>query len=167
MHGRDIDFNDVHVAFTFADGLPTEANVDARFFLSGSSLPVCSPALLANHGVSVGQSPDYRALGLLHDGDTTGWQRWFDHSGIAQSKALSGTTFEDFNLLRAAALSAQGVALCPIAMIQPDLQAGALVSLSDNPVHYGSDYFVMTAKGAPALVKDKIRVFADWVFSVR
>ncbi|WP_430538096.1 hypothetical protein, partial [Bacillus cereus] len=42
-----------------------------------------------------------------------------------------GPVFEDFNLLRAAALEGQGVALCPLAMIAGDLAAGRLVKLSD------------------------------------
>lgn len=164
IHGYDIDFSDVHVAFSFLPEAPTGPMIDAQLFLHGDSLPVCSPALLA-------QSPppdtpdDLKRLGLLHDADTTGWQRWFAHVGHEMSGPLSGATFEDFNLLRAAALSGQGVALCPRAMIEADLVTGALVSLAETPMVYGSDYYLITSKRAPLAVQAQIRQFSDWALS--
>lgn len=42
----------------------------------------------------------------------------------------TGRLFEDFNLLRAAALCGQGIALCPEVMIHRDLASGHLIRLS-------------------------------------
>ncbi|AUH34217.1 LysR substrate-binding domain-containing protein [Paracoccus tegillarcae] len=164
IHGYDIDFSDVHVAFTFLPDAPTGAMIDARFFLSGDRVPVCSPAVLAQHDRQ-GMADDFNQLGLLHDGDETDWLRWFAHAGHDVSGPLSGTTFEDFNLLRAAALSGQGVALCPRAMIEADLATGALVSLSDKPMIDEFDYYLITSKRAPLAVQAQIRQFSDWAMS--
>ncbi|WP_372832958.1 LysR substrate-binding domain-containing protein [Puniceibacterium confluentis] len=164
MHGYDINFSDVHVAFSFLPEPPVGPTIDAQLFLRGDSLPVCSPALLAqsDHPRS---AEDLKRLGLLHDADTTGWQRWFAHVGHATPGPLSGATFEDFNLLRAAALSGQGVALCPRAMIEADLDIGALVSLAEEPMVYGSDYYLITSKRTPLAVQAQIRKFSDWAMS--
>ena len=49
--------------------------------------------------------------------------------------------FEDFNFPRAAVLAGQGVALCLLEMIAPDLAQGRLVPLSDLSVleDFGDD----------------------------
>jgi len=167
IHGYEIDFSDVHLAFTFLPAKPQGPHIEARYFLSGESLPVCSPALLERHEAAPDRLPDLRDLGLLHDGDTSGWRRWFDPDGRADPGPLPGTRYEDFNLLRAAALSAQGVALCPIAMVQPDLDIGALMQLSDRRMSYGSDYYLVTSNRAPAAMQDRIDVFCDWALQER
>ncbi|MFP7674997.1 LysR substrate-binding domain-containing protein [Marivita sp. S0852] len=167
IHGYEIDFSDVHLAFSFLPEMPKGPSIEASLFLRGDSIPVCSPTLLARRGKSVDDPGDLKELGLLHDGDKTGWRHWFDHSGEADPGPLPGTSFEDFNLLRAAVLSAQGVALCPVAMIEADLETGALVSLSDNPMAYGSDYFLITSKRAPVALQAQIKVFSDWAMSER
>lgn len=164
LHGIEIDFSDVHVAFCFLPEPPAGPMIDAQLFLRGDSLPVCSPALLSQP-----QSPktpdDLKRLGLLHDTDTTGWRRWFAHMGDETSGPLSGATFEDFNLLRAAVLSGQGVALCPRAMIEPDLSSGALVGLAQDTIVYGSDYYMVTSRRATPRMQKQIRKFADWALT--
>ncbi|KZK84461.1 Glycine cleavage system transcriptional activator [Pseudovibrio sp. Ad46] len=167
IHGYEIDYSDVHIAFSFLSNEPQGADVDASFFLSGDSLPVCCPALLEQHGKSLDHISDLCSLGLLHDGDTWGWQRWFDLNGNEDLGPLQGTTYEDFNLLRAAVLSAQGVALCPLAMVQPDLEIGALVQLSDRRMTYGSDYYLIRSKRVPSSMQAHIDIFSDWALSER
>jgi LysR family transcriptional regulator, glycine cleavage system transcriptional activator len=48
MHGRDINFNEAHVAFAFAARPPDISGVEAIRFLPGASVPVCSPTLVAD-----------------------------------------------------------------------------------------------------------------------
>ena len=78
-----------------------------------------------------------------------------------------GTTFEDFNLLRAAALSGQGVALCPKAMIQPDLDSGGLVQISHRFQNDGNNYYLLASTTAPSQVKRNAQVFRDWAMTER
>ncbi|MFO1034414.1 MAG: LysR substrate-binding domain-containing protein [Hyphomicrobiales bacterium] len=65
---------------------------------------------------------------LLHDTDKYGWQRYMKQLGLRQSPAEGDPVFEDFNLLRAAVLSGQGLALCPRSLIRDDVAAGRLWS---------------------------------------
>ncbi len=172
MHGREINFHDVHVAFVFAQQMPSGPMFQAQFHLAGQSVPVCSPSRLARLGHEPGSVADFVALGLLHDGTPTGWTNWL--AGIdgsmperAREAAQNGTTFEDFNLLRAAALSGQGVALCPKAMIQPDLDSGGLVQVSQRAQDDGNNYYILSSTTAQPPVKRHAQVFLDWAMTER
>ena len=77
--------------------------------------------------------------------------------------------FEDFNLLRAAALAGQGVALCSLSMIRPDLAEGRLVQLSDIPVLEEFDYYLtqsaLTPRDAPRIKARQ--AFLSWIAAER
>lgn len=167
MHGRDIDFGNVHLAFVFSRGSVSLPGARIEPFLPGHSVPVCSPALAAGLAPSASPAEAILALGLLHDTDHGGWQEWFDRAGATVRPPASGPIFEDFNLLRAAALSGQGVALCPLAMVRPDIEANRLTRLSDVTVLEDTGYFLLWgALGSPALV-EQARAFRDWAFAER
>lgn len=161
MHGRDIDFDAVHLAFVFAPQPPRLPGINTTLFLTGESAPVCAPGLAQRLGPGPWSAAAIAGLGLLHDGDISGWQTWLRERGQDPGR-IAGATFEDFNLLRAAALSGQGVALCPLAMIQPDLEAGNLVRLSDQTMSYGSDYYLLSTLNAPAGLVRPVALFRDW-----
>jgi len=167
MHGRDIDFRDVHLAFGFAQSPLPVPNVQSDVFLSGDSIPVCSPAVSRR---MKGARPDAAALiamGLLHDADTSGWIRWLGHMGFDVPDTMSGPTFEDFNLLRTAALSGQGVALCALDMVRPDIASGTLVALSDDPVRSGFDYYLFAKLAAATPMQKHIDTFRNWALAER
>lgn len=172
MHGREINFHDVHLAFVFAKEAPSGPMTQAHFHLAGQSVPVCSPSALARLGHKPETVADFLTLGLLHDGTPTGWANWL--SGMdsaaptpAQAPPHDGATFEDFNLLRAAALSGQGVALCPQAMIQPDLKSGGLVQVSQRVQDDGFNYYLLCSTTAAPLVTRQALVFRNWAISER
>ena len=165
MHGRDIDFRDVHLAFVFAQGRPERADVRAEAFLPGASVPVCSPALLG--GGVVSRPSQMLSLGLLHDTDATGWAAWFRRMGVPMPHQPGAPVYEDFNLLRAAALAGQGVALCPLAMIEPDLAAGRLVQLSGVSVLEDHGYHLLTGSLDETAMTQAVRAFRDWAFAAR
>jgi len=172
MHGREINFHDVHLAFVFAKQAPSDPIIEAHFHLAGQSVPVCSPSRLASLGRTPETVADFVTLGLLHDGTPTGWTKWLSEldSGLpdhVEAPSFEGTTFEDFNLLRAAALSGQGVALCPKAMIQPDLNSGGLVQISQRMQDEGYNYYLLASTTAPPLVKRQAQVFCDWAMTER
>ncbi|WP_268894650.1 LysR substrate-binding domain-containing protein [Paragemmobacter ruber] len=169
MHGRDVDYRDVHLAFVFAKGPLEGAGVGAEPFLSGASVPVCSPALL--QGRRAERPSDYLSLGLLHDTDTGGWAEWFRRAGVPLPMTAEVRTgaavFEDFNLLRAAALAGQGVALCPLAMIRPDLEAGRLVQLSEVSVMEDWGYHLVTGRLMEGAQMQAAQAFRDWAYAAR
>lgn len=165
MHGRDVDFRDVHMAFVFARGRPEGLGAMTEPFLPGASVPVCSPAILG--GTRPGRPSEFLSLGLLHDTDLTGWAAWFRRAGVPMPVEQGAAVFEDFNLLRAAALAGQGVALCPLAMIRPDLEAGRLVQLSDLSVLEDHGYHLVTGERVDAGQAQAARAFRDWAFAAR
>lgn len=141
-HGEAIDFSEVDLAFVFSDRMPAGKGFSARAFLPGDSVPVCSPALLGGRAMRRPEAAELIGLGLLHDTDDSGWREWMRRAGVAPPADLQGAIFEDFNLLRIAALSGQGVALCSRAMIGPDLTEGRLIALSDITVLEDYGYYL-------------------------
>jgi LysR family glycine cleavage system transcriptional activator len=162
FHGQEIDFAEVDLAFVYAAGpLVPAPGVTAELFLSGESVPVCSPALAAAGAAAA----EIGRMQLLHDTDEAGWRLWFARAGAAPPPRWSGPVFQDFNLLRAAALSGQGVALCPQAMIRDDLDAGRLCLLSEVSVMETSGYYLLRAAGAPP--RPAAVAFRDWALAAR
>lgn len=165
LHGQEIDFRDVHFAFVFARTPPVASGVEPHLFLPGTSVPVCSPEMAAK----VTDSDTTRAISemdLLHDSDHSGWQKWFARAGLDVPSPEAGPLFEDFNLLRTAALSGQGVALCPEVMIQRDLDSGHLVRLSRVKVLEDYGYYLLQGPLAAATSSDAA-AFGAWVLDER
>ena len=167
MHGRDINFKDIDLAFVFAPQPPQLSGVTSQFFLKGDSAPVCSPTLLHKTTAPPQTADDIIALGLLHDGGHQGWEDWLRGAGLTQQPALVGPIFEDFNLLRAAALSGQGVALCPLAMVGPDIASGSLIQLFDHSRPVGSDYFLLSTTARNRRADKAVKAFVDWAMAER
>lgn len=167
MHGRETDLREAHVAFVFAQEPPDLPGVETIRFLPGTSVPVCSPLLLHDTQKRVLAPAEIVQLGLLHDIGTTGWETWIDRVGVPVPDPLTGALFEDFNLLRSAALSGQGVALCASAMIQPDLEAESLIQLSKISVLNDHAYYMLIQPQAQANMKAKMQLFRDWALNAR
>jgi DNA-binding transcriptional LysR family regulator len=167
-HGHEIDFTSTDVAFTFADAQPVGEGILSHPFLSGCSVPVASRALVGP-GPTEASAERLLELGLLHDTDLSGWKTWFARAGLSAPTRLPGSIFEDFNLLRAAALAGQGVALCSLAMIQPDLAAGHLVQLSDISVLDEFDYYLTQSNLTPrdAGRRKARQTFLSWIEDAR
>lgn len=160
MPGRVADLREADVAIVYHRDPPQVPGMVAEPFLPGDSAPVASPAFAA--GRSLDTAAGIVAAGVLHDTDGAGWAAWLAGEAPALA-APSGPVFEDFNLLRAAALAGQGVALCPLSIIGDDLAAGRLVQLSDRTVlgEWGYHLVRRTETGpdiAPALAR-----FCAWL----
>lgn len=160
LHGQPIDFADVDVAVVFAAAPPVFPGMTAAPFLPGRTVPVCAPHL--GHPRS---AEDMLTAGLLHDTDASAWRLWFDASGAPELTLAAGPVFEDFNLLRAAALAGQGVALCPPAIIADDLREGRLVQLSDTAIRDGYGYYVVSAVEPDTQHGHAIKAFRGWLLS--
>ncbi|WP_281825353.1 LysR family transcriptional regulator [Jannaschia rubra] len=165
--GHEIDVSTVHLAFVYAPTVPALTGMRTERFLSGASVPVCSPALIDRYGGTIPPGRGFLDVGLLHDTDTSGWSAWFSRSGSTSPPTFEGPVFEDFNLLRAAALSGQGVALCPTAMIESDLAQGHLVRLSDVTVLEGFGYYLLSHDPEHDLTPSMAATFRNWAFAAR
>ncbi len=155
----ELTFADADLLVTAVDGAYRGPG-EARPLLSGVVQPVCSPAYRRR----LGRAPlaaEIAQAELLHDGDTAGWLRWFREAGLRRRHA-PGDIYEDVGLLAAAALSGQGVALCPITLIGPELAKGDLVVVSDVAILQERQYCVVL----PDRPRAEALVFADWAQSL-
>lgn len=160
IHGQSIDFDAVDLAVVFAEAPPDPPGMAVAPFLPGLSAPVSAP-----HLGRAGTAAEMLAVGLLHDTDAIGWRDWFDAIGEPNVVVAAGPVFEDFNLLRAAALAGQGVALCALAVIADDLREGRLVQLSDMTVRAEYGYYIVTRRASERSLSRAISLFRDWLLS--
>lgn len=164
VHGREIDFRDVDVAIVYASEAPDLPAIEAAQFLPGASAPVSSRSFVdAHHPLATAR--DFVDAGLLHDTDHIGWETWLSEAGEPGLPVSAGPVFEDFNLLRAAALSGQGVAICPIAIIRDDIKAGRLVQLSDRTILDRYMYFIVSKRSHEGPTTRALTVFREWLLS--
>lgn len=152
-------FADADLLVTAIDG-PYRGPGEARPLLPGAVRPVCSPTYRRR----LGRAPTAAEIAqadLLHDGDLTGWLRWFRAAGLRRRTA-AGDIYEDVGLLAAAALSGQGIALCPPSLFGPELAKGDLVAVSDIATLQERQYCLVL----PDRPRAEALVFADWARSL-
>jgi len=159
---QKIDFDEVDIAVLWGPG-EWEGCRSTRL-LPGSTVPICNPIYLEKEGpFDVPQA----ILGkpLLHDTDRLDWQNWMRHAGLKHAGPSPGPLFQDFNLLRAAALAGQGIALCPRSLIADDLASGRLVQLFDIDIKHDYAYSIIEAGSGSGRRTDALDTFKDWLLS--
>jgi DNA-binding transcriptional LysR family regulator len=162
IHGHTIDFRDVDLAVVFAETPPAVPGMRVTRFLPGLTAPVSAPHL--GMGSPATEAEILRA-GLLHDSDPSGWQGWLGSAGDGVNGGAPGPVFEDFNLLRAAVLAGQGVALCPLAIIADDLREGRLVQISDRTIRAEAAYYILTREARERSAAPVVDLFEEWLLS--
>jgi LysR family glycine cleavage system transcriptional activator len=165
FHGQDLDFTQIDLAFVFANKAPDSPGFQTQLFQPGTSVPVCSPALYDTLDTSQLATSMIDA-GLLHDSNVEGWTDWLHQSNHEIDLPVKGSVFEDFTLLRAAALAGQGIALCPLALISTDLASKRLVQLSDEAVNYNYNYYLIKRETSHPDAVTAREYFAAWVFDM-
>lgn len=162
IFGHEIKFEDVDIAIIYGKERPVIPKMETVQFLPGVSAPVCSQSFISSHpGLS--SAEEVAKCNLLHDTDTTGWHAWLGEANSAIKASLADIVFEDFNLLRAAVLAGQGIALCPTAIIQDDLEAGRLVKLSSRTINHEYNYFALRRA---ARENEPVSIFFDWLIGM-
>ncbi len=159
IFGHEINFDDVDIAIIYANEKPIVPKMETALFLSGVSVPVCSQGFI-NSNSNPNIAENIAKCNLLHDTDTAGWRAWLGETYPTQNGTLADIIFEDFNLLRAAVLAGQGIALCPPAIIRDDLETGRLVQLSNRTISSEYNYFILHRSVAE---KVPVGIFIDWL----
>lgn len=162
IHGQPIDFQVTDVALVYAHGRISFANTRATPIFPGAAAPVCSQLFLDRHG-PLSSPKDIAKVPLLHDTDWQGWSDWFLKTTGEERAAGDGVVFGDFHLMRSAALSGQGVALCPLSIIQDDLKGGRLVSLSGTTVNEKSAYYILESDVSGRTPAPNVSAFKTWL----
>jgi len=157
--------------FLFADtefdaaiyyGTPDWPGTEAHFLMNENSVPVGSPALLAQCGEVTAEA--IARLPLLQQSTRPyAWRNWFNSLGVNTANDMSGPRFELFSMLAQAAMHDLGVALIPPFLIHEELQAGRLVVLCDH-AHVGNKayYLIVPERKAENLA---LQSFRTWLLN--
>ena len=141
-------------------GSPHWAGAVCEFLMHEQTVPVCSPAYRDRHHIHSPQ--DLAGVVLLQQSTrTTQWAAWFDRVGAPTALALRGPQYEHFAMLAQAAVSGLGAALLPRFLIEQELAAGTLVTLS-NTVLISTDAYYLVYPEARAQTP-LVKAFTDWV----
>ncbi len=159
--GQPLNFEDYDIAILW--GVDDWVDCVKTPLLDGSTIAVCNPQFLGREG-NVKSPQDLMHKTLLHDTDRKGWQDWMRAAGLKHAGPAPGPTFEDFNLLRAAALAGQGVALCPRSLIRDDLASGRLVQMfNDVIIKRDHAYYMIEPADAHHQHAVAIAEFKSWL----
>ncbi|WP_112312148.1 LysR substrate-binding domain-containing protein [Pseudogemmobacter bohemicus] len=154
----DVSNPDVDIFITFGEG--KQPGMDVELLKEVDFTPLCSPAWL-NRFESMADTGALLGATLLHLGDYEDWECWFRLAGMPVESAQNGIRFADMNLVYAAALGAQGIAMGDEFICQDAIRAGHLVRPFDLSVRSVRSYFVVIPPekaGNPA-----VGAFRDWL----
>lgn len=157
---QKINFDEIDIAVLWGPG-EWEGCRSTRL-LPGATAPICNPIFLEKEGpFTVPQA----ILGkpLLHDDNRLDWQNWMRHAGLKHAGPAPGPIFQDFNLLRAATLAGQGIALCPLSLIADDLSSGRLVQLFDIEIKQDYSYSIIEPASGTGRRSDALETFKKWL----
>jgi LysR family glycine cleavage system transcriptional activator len=159
---QKIDFDECDIAVLWGPG-EWEGCHSTRL-LPGNTVAVCNPIYLEKEGPF--NLPE-AILGkpLLHDTDRLDWQNWMRHAGLKHVGPSPGPIFQDFHLLRAAALAGQGIALCPRSLLADDVESGRLVQLFDTAIKLDYAYSIIEPGDGSGRRSDTIALFKDWLLA--
>lgn len=159
FHGNPVDFDvtDIAVLYGYGDW----PNAQSTRFLGGETVAVCSASFLEKHG-PFAEPKSLLGASLLHDTNRAGWQAWFRAAGLAHTAPQAGPVFEDFNLLRSAALAGSGVALCPAPLIADDFASGRLVALFTTSIAEDRAYYIVEPV-LPTPQSPAVAAFKAWL----
>jgi LysR family glycine cleavage system transcriptional activator len=124
--------------------------------------PLCSPALINRLG-GLSDPADVLRAGLLHLHDTADWRGWFRLARLDEADAAAGIAFSDVNLVYAAALGGQGIAMGDEFICHEAMVAGRLVRPFDLAVPSAQAYRLLVPParaGNPA-----VEAFCRWLRS--
>lgn len=158
--GQKIQFDEIDIAVLWGPG--EWEGCQATPLLPGATAPICNPIFLEKQGpFDVPQA----ILGkpLLHDDDRLDWQNWMRHAGLKHAGPAPGPIFQDFNLLRAATLAGQGIALCPLSLIADDLSSGRLVQLFDIAIKQDYSYSIIEPDTVSGRRSEALDTFKRWL----
>jgi DNA-binding transcriptional LysR family regulator len=130
----------IHLAIR-RDDFPFPAGVQAELIMAERVGPVCSPAVASGLNARDGAAGKLSNATLLHTRTRPdAWSRWAELSGTAVPAGHRELWFEHFYFSLQAAAAGLGVAIGPLALVQQDVEAGALVApfgfVSDNSAYY-------------------------------
>lgn len=135
---------------------PTSCDVQIRFgggnwegvisekFLGEEVFPICSPVYLDGRDPHL-TDQTIQSSRLLHLSDSFerwyDWRSWMATAGIFPDKPPTTIDFDSYATVINAVFAGQGIALCWSGLLEPYLQSGALIRVSDHCLTSHRGYF--------------------------
>ena len=139
----EVAVSDVDLFVAFGDGHWPGMNIN--LIAEVEFTPLCSPVLI-NRLDGLTRPDDLQRTRILHFTDQGDWTRWATLAGADPAIVKGGIVFGDMNLVMAAALAAQGVALGDNLIPRGALRSGLLVRPFDVAVKSDKSYFLVTSE---------------------
>lgn len=136
----DVSNPDADLFIVFGRGNQPEMEVE--LLKEVEFTPLCSPALLNR----LDGLPDPAAVmqaNLLHLGEFEDWEAWFRLAGLPETAARTGQRFSDMNLVYAATLASQGIAMGDEFICQEAMAQGILVRPFDLAIQSPRSYYLI------------------------
>ncbi len=153
--------DDVDVAIYYGKGHWN--NVRADKLHTEYFVPVCSPRLLAGPR-PLREPADLTNHILLHDSARKYWKAWFKSLGIKAVNVNQGPIFSHSTMVLQAAIHGQGIALAHGMLVQPEIEAGRLVSPFTHYLESKNAYYLVCRESQAEL--GKITAFREWMLSM-
>jgi LysR family transcriptional regulator, glycine cleavage system transcriptional activator len=155
-----VDLKRESVDLAVRHGLGKYPGLDATWLMAPELIVVASPGLLKPDAPIKGPA-DCLRYPLLHGVRREDWPIWFEAHGVRAPNCTRGHAFSDPQLIIAAAVPGQGLALVDDVDAEEALRSGKLVrALTISWPTQIAYYAVATTE---ALQKPAVRRFRDWL----
>lgn len=154
----DVSNPEADLFITFGSGnLP---DMDVELLKKVEFTPLCSPALL-NRLEGLPDPASVMQANLLHLGDFEDWVDWFRLAGLPEEGARTGQRFSDMNLVYAATLASQGLAMGDEFICQEAMAQGRLVRPFDLAIRSPRSYYLVVPPAKAA--NPAVTAFRSWM----
>lgn len=123
--------------------------------------PLCSPALM--NRLAFSRPEDASRAALLHLFDFEDWTAWFRLAGLPEQDARSGLVFGDMNLVYAAGLASQGIAMGDTFICREAMRSGQLVRPFTLSIRSPRSYSLVIPGEMAG--KPVVGAFRDWILA--
>lgn len=148
------------VFLAFGDGNMEGMNVE--LLKEVEFTPLVSPVLL-NRMSGLSHPKDVLRCELLHLSDHEDWCAWLQEAGICKKTVnLAGTVFADMNLVCAAAISAQGIAMGDELICHEAMETGHLIRPFELAIKSPKSYYLAIPPTKTGFAS--VMAFRQWVF---
>ena len=154
---KDLERAEADIAIRY--GFGEWKGCEAEKLLDDWIFPVCSPSF--NNGRLPATVAGLKRYRVLRDESQTEWNVWSKQAGIDPADFKYETSYSDSNLMLAAALEGQGIAIGRSTLVAADIAAGRLVRLFDVVVLSPYAYYSVTAAGRAKSAQ--LQAFEQWL----
>lgn len=153
------DLNAENFDFAIHFGQKNWPNTEMRSFFSERMIPIASPAVVEQYGITSLAEP--HAAPLIHTSSRpSAWQDYMEQMGFRDKVYLKGRYFDQFSMVIAAVQASLGIGLLPRYLIESEIKNGSLVVLADEELVTENSYYFVT----PIDQEDEnVEKFYEWM----